>query len=136
MMYFTSSILLTGAYIVSRTSTSNALLVPSTPSSLLSTPNQQDDSPPIHIVQQYFALQPPIPILDIGRKHILGQIGENMTKAEKQSINNDHRHPGFSRVTALNQIDTPAQCSRTMPCVDGSCCNSVRLPDIVLEDKD
>jgi hypothetical protein len=128
-MYFASAILLIWTYIVSHSATSYALLVPSTPSSLPSTSNKQDGSPSVSIVQQYFALEPPVPILEIGYKHIINQLGENMTAAENQSISNDHRHPGFSIITSLRQKVAPAECGLTSPCVDGSCCNSVSLLD-------
>jgi hypothetical protein len=127
-MYLTSSILLTWTYIVCHNATSYALLVPSSPSPLASAFSQRDDSPSKPIVQQqYFAVQPPLPILEIAYNHIIGQIGENATTAGNVSINNDQHHPGFTRITGLRNKDAPAQCSPTKPCADGSCCNSVSL---------
>jgi hypothetical protein len=127
-MYFTSSILLTLTFIVFHKATSYALLVPSTPSPFPSALDQRDDSPSNPIVQQqYFALQPPVPILEIAYNHTIALLGENATTAGNISINNDHTHPGFTRITGLHNKDAPAQCGPTTPCVDGSCCNSVSL---------
>lgn len=84
------------------------------------------------IVQQHWAVGPPLPILEIGLQHILSMTGENATKAENVSITEDaSRHsltspPLSSKFTSLRDQQTPAQCSPTQPCIDGSCCNSVR----------
>ncbi|EPE30127.1 (Trans)glycosidase [Glarea lozoyensis ATCC 20868] len=113
-MYPTSSILFLTTLI---TLPSHAFSIPS-PSS------QFNDSASSIIVQQNLALAPPIPILEIGYQHIIGQIGENMTIAGNRSFSNDQQHPGISRFTSLREKVTPAECGPQKACVDGSCCNS------------
>jgi len=81
------------------------------------------------VEHQDLDLAPPFPILEIGLQHILGQIGENSSKAENESI---IQVPGFqglrprpslkpaptSITMPLNQKVGSAQCSATMPCLE------------------
>ena len=88
-------------------------------------------------VQQNLALAPPLPILDIGTKYILGQIGANATINGNRSfgIPPDKSHPGKAytqrgrraELTSLSKrvVAGPIQCGAGNPCADGSCCNSV-----------
>lgn len=68
----------------------------------------------------------PLPILDIGYRHILGQIGANATAAGNASLpKNIRENFATSKVTPLSKRNAPAQCGPAQPCSDGSCCNSV-----------
>ncbi|CAG8962203.1 hypothetical protein HYFRA_00005255 [Hymenoscyphus fraxineus] len=118
-MYFSSSILLTSIVIPV-----SSLAIPFNTSSPV--PQKKFGAIPNSIAQQNVARQPTLPILEIGLNHIISQIGDNMTQAATEAFKNDHRHPsvGFSRFLPLHQRESPAACSPTTPCVDGSCCNS------------
>ncbi|TVY34581.1 Chitotriosidase [Lachnellula subtilissima] len=79
------------------------------------------------ISQQDLSLAPPIPILDIGLQHMLGQMGANATRAENVSnAEADGRPPPpeVSKFTLLYQKNAPAECGPGQPCADQSCCNS------------
>jgi len=81
--------------------------------------------------QNFEAAPPPLPILDIGLRYILGQTGENSSRAENESILQffgllppTPTPAPVSIYQPLNQRKGPIQCSATSPCLDGSCCNS------------
>jgi hypothetical protein len=122
---YPSVILLTWTFFVLHSATSHALLVPP---SYNASSKTSVSTPRNAICQQNLAQAPPMPILDIGLQHMLGQMGVNATKAENDSIaeaNDQPPPPEFSRFTLPNQKDAPAQCGPGQPCADGSCCNSV-----------
>lgn len=88
------------------------------------------------VEHQDLEVDPPFPILEIGLKHILSQLGRNATKAENNSIAAEAvaRHSSIVRLNdstaistflALNKRAAPAECGPGVPCIDGSCCNSV-----------
>lgn len=80
-----------------------------------------------HIVQQDFTENPPFPILEIGLQHILAQIGANATEAGNDSMSgNAHHHIDPAEKIPTQMKDADTQCGPDNPCVDGSCCNSVR----------
>lgn len=96
------------------------------------------------VSHQNLTLDDPFPILEIGYRHILPQIGPNITVAEKASLNDaggkHQRRYGFefgnemvSRNVLLNKRASTAQCGVGVTCIDGSCCNSVRskFPNIL-----
>ncbi|TVY92833.1 Chitotriosidase [Lachnellula willkommii] len=82
------------------------------------------------ISQQDLSLTPPIPILDIGLQHMLGQMGANATRAENVSMAEAKGQPPppevspVSKFTPPHQNDAPAECGPGQPCADASCCNS------------
>ncbi len=77
------------------------------------------------VVQQDFAVAPPFPILEIGLRHILSQIGANATEAGNRSIAaSTHQRIQISTANPA-QIKDSAQCGPGSPCADGSCCNTV-----------
>lgn len=70
---------------------------------------------------------------------MLGQMGENATEAENTTIAQGLSGPpgsptrrNVSKYVSLNERDIPAQCGPDVPCVDGSCCNSVCRSQVVL----
>lgn len=116
---YPSVILFVSSFFVLNSATSHAQLVPF-PSNGTTRQNS--------ICQQKLSEAPPFPILDIGLQHMLGQMGANATAAENNTIadaNHQPHPPDYSRFTVPNQKDI-AQCGPNQPCVDGSCCNSVR----------
>jgi hypothetical protein len=55
----------------------------------------------------------------------MGQIGANATKVENNSIGGIRLRELSSKASSLQLRDVSAQCGPGVPCVDGSCCNSV-----------
>jgi len=81
------------------------------------------------IEHQDFDLAPPFPILEIGFRYILGQIGENSSKVENESISRVLGVHGLHPRPSLNPTPTsvgilldqkvgPVQCSATVPCLE------------------
>ena len=64
----------------------------------------------------------------------MGQIGANATKAENDSLSGIVVERTKSLApTSLQVRDSAAQCGPSVPCSDGSCCNSVRSSILILE---
>jgi len=57
----------------------------------------------------------------------MGQMGANATKAENDSIVGIVLRETSPKVTSLQVRDAAVQCGPGVPCVDGSCCNSVSI---------
>ncbi|TVY56649.1 Chitotriosidase-1 [Lachnellula suecica] len=124
---FPSVILFIWTFFVLHSVTSHAQLVPY-PSTNTTTRNG--------VCQQNLEQHPPLPVLDIGLDHMLGQMGANATAAENVSIavENNLPIPAFNRFTVPNQKNAPAQCGPSQACADGSCCNSVSGAEMAEKD--
>ena len=80
-----------------------------------------------YVVQQGLDEFAPLPILEIGLEHILSQIGENATQAGNDSMSGGtHHRIGTAGKVSAQVKGVVDQCGPGVPCVDGSCCNSVR----------
>jgi hypothetical protein len=79
------------------------------------------------VLHQNLDVAPPFPILEVGLEHIMGQMGANATKAENDSIVGIVLRETSPKVTSLQVRDVAVQCGPGVPCVDGSCCNSVSI---------
>lgn len=115
--------------VVLHSATSHAQIVP--PSHFYYNTTSAFASPRRNVIsQQDLSLAPPMPILDIGLQHMLGQMGANATRAENVSIAEAKGQPPpeVSKFTLAHQKDAPAECGPGQPCADASCCNSVRAP--------
>lgn len=102
-------------FLISGSHTANVYRGPST----VANPNHT-------VAHNNYVTSGPFPILEIGYKHIIGQIGSNPTAASNASLPKSLREQfTASRLSALLQRDASAQCGPGQPCADNSCCNSV-----------
>lgn len=98
------------------------------------------------VSHQNLTVAPPLPILDIGMRHIFSELGETATAAEINYFRNSiaasktqamlsietsgmsrktRDQAPMSQYTALNRRTSPVMCTTDSPCLDGSCCNTV-----------